>query len=296
VVTGDGPAPRVTVITATFNWATVLPYSLGSALDQTFDDFELLVIGDGCTDESADVVAAIEDPRVRWHNLATNVGHQTGPNNEGLRLAQGELVAYLGHDDLWLPEHLEVMVAAIDAGAPIVHGSSAIVWEADRPELWPPPGWTWAPGDWIPPTTAVHERALAVDAGGWRHPRETGTLPPDAELWQRLAVTAGPPRWVDRCTSVKLPAGARRDVYQERPCHEQAQWLERIRSADDPERSIVAACATTPARRRPSLRRVLRPRTRLREAGILPPVTAEQHWRAMRAFKGAGATDEDGDA
>jgi len=50
-VSGAGEAaPRVTVIMATYNWATVLPYSIGSVLDQTFTDFELLVIGDGCTD------------------------------------------------------------------------------------------------------------------------------------------------------------------------------------------------------------------------------------------------------
>ncbi|HYC91914.1 MAG TPA: glycosyltransferase [Thermoanaerobaculia bacterium] len=40
--------PRVTVIMATYNWSTVLPYSIGSVLAQTFTDFELLVIGDGC--------------------------------------------------------------------------------------------------------------------------------------------------------------------------------------------------------------------------------------------------------
>ena len=81
--------PRVTVVMATYNWATVLPYSIGSVLDQTFTDFELLVIGDGCTDESGEVVAAIGDPRVQWHNLDTNTGHQTGPNNEGIELSAG---------------------------------------------------------------------------------------------------------------------------------------------------------------------------------------------------------------
>src|SRR6185437_6930430 len=64
--------PRVTVVIATYNWATVLPYSIGSVLDQTFTDFELLVVGEGCTDESDAVVTRIGDPRVQWHNLATN--------------------------------------------------------------------------------------------------------------------------------------------------------------------------------------------------------------------------------
>ena len=68
--------PRVTVVMATYNWATVLPYSIASILDQTFTDFELLVIGDGCTGDSAEVVAGFDDPRVQWHNLPSNAGHQ----------------------------------------------------------------------------------------------------------------------------------------------------------------------------------------------------------------------------
>ncbi|MEA3032945.1 MAG: hypothetical protein QOH86_961, partial [Sphingomonadales bacterium] len=77
-------APRVSIVLATYNWSAVLPFSIGSALDQSFGDFELIVVGDGCTDDSAEVVAAIGDPRVRWVNLPANCGHQSGPNNEGL--------------------------------------------------------------------------------------------------------------------------------------------------------------------------------------------------------------------
>ena len=66
----------VTVIMPTFNWSSVLPYSIGSVLGQTFTDFELLVVGDGCTDDSAaaatslrgQLLAAIPHPRLS--NLA----------------------------------------------------------------------------------------------------------------------------------------------------------------------------------------------------------------------------------
>ena len=68
--------PRVTVVIPTFNWSTVLPYSIGSVLRQTFADFELLVIGDGCTDDSEAVVRAVGDARVRWLNLPRNTGQE----------------------------------------------------------------------------------------------------------------------------------------------------------------------------------------------------------------------------
>jgi len=82
-------SPCVTVIIPTYNWSRVLPYSIGSVLRQTFADFELLVVGDGCTDDSEQVVTAIPDPRLRWINLPVNDGHQFAPNNEGLLQARG---------------------------------------------------------------------------------------------------------------------------------------------------------------------------------------------------------------
>src|SRR6266540_368634 len=118
--------PRVTVLIPTYNWSSVLRYALRSALSQTFTDFEVVVVGDGCTDDSESVVASAGDARVRWINLPGNTGHQSGPNNEGLRQARGEIIAYLGHDDLWLPHHLAVLVDAIDATGSDVAYSLAV--------------------------------------------------------------------------------------------------------------------------------------------------------------------------
>ncbi len=232
--------PRATVVMATYNWAPVLPFSIGSVLDQTFTDFELLVIGDGCTDESADVVGAIGDPRVRWQNLEVNTGHQWGPNNAGLAQARGEIVAYLGHDDLWLPAHLETLVGVLDAGAEVAHDHALMVTAGQPLELFPPEGWTYEPGRWIPPTTLAHRRDLAVSVGGWRGPAETGGLDPEADLCQRLSTT-GDIRLAPGLSSVKLSAASRHHVYRERPHHEQQYWLGRIRSAADPEADIRAA-------------------------------------------------------
>ena len=89
--------PKVSIVIATYNMSSVLPYSVGSALGQSFADFELIVVGDGCTDDSAEVVRAIGDERLRWINLPANSGHQSTPNNKGIEAARGELIAYDEH-------------------------------------------------------------------------------------------------------------------------------------------------------------------------------------------------------
>ena len=93
---------------------------MASVQRQTFADFELLVIGDGCTDDSEAVVAAFGDPRFHWENLPQNHGHQSPANNRGLALARGKWIAYLGHDDLWMPNHLELLWRAASVLGPLM--------------------------------------------------------------------------------------------------------------------------------------------------------------------------------
>jgi glycosyltransferase involved in cell wall biosynthesis len=233
-------APRVTVVIPTYNYAEVLVYSIGSVLDQTFRDFELLVVGDGCTDNSERVATATGDPRVQWVNLPKNTGHQTGPNNEGLRRARGTFVAYLGHDDLWLPNHLEVLIAAFDAGVVAAHTTALRVSPRLPCRAEPSPGWSYTRGAWVAPTSMAIRRSRAVEVGGWRDARETGKLDPESDLLARLCDVAGPPRWIPRVTCVKLAAGERRGVYRTKPTNEQAYWLAQIRATDDPEGAIGA--------------------------------------------------------
>lgn len=238
--------PAVTVIIPTYNWATVLPWSIGSVLAQAFRDFELLVVGDGCTDESAEVVGRIRDPRLRWVNLPTNTGSQVTPNNVGIDLAVGEFIAYLGHDDLWLPNHLSNLVPLAAANSFVI-GRQLRIDPGRPPFLLPLDGWTYVPRDWVAPTSVVHRRSAAQSVGGWRFPVEGQAEDAEANLWFRMSERFGPPVIAGAVTSVKLPAAYRKDVYLERPSDEQERWWHRITAAPSTEHFVAQALAETGA-------------------------------------------------
>ena len=107
-------SPTVTVVIPTYNSSGTLRLSLETVLWQDFVDFEVWVVGDGCTDESETIVSSFGDTRVHWVNLPANSGTPSMPRNEALRHARGRLVAYLGHDDLWFPWHLSELVDCIE--------------------------------------------------------------------------------------------------------------------------------------------------------------------------------------
>ena len=130
-------------------------------------------------------MTAITDPRVRWINLAVNDGHQSAPNNEGLRQSRGSIIAYLGHDDLWLPHHLEMMVTAIDSGTDVAKSIVHMI-GAEGNILWPVYGMQrYQPGRWMPPTGVAHRRIATEIVGGWQDYRNLST-DPDTDLWLRM--------------------------------------------------------------------------------------------------------------
>ena len=225
-------SPRISVIIPTYNRSAVLRHAIASVLAQSFGDFELLVVGDCCTDDSAAVVAGFGDRRIRWFNLPANSGHQSGPNNEGLRQARGELIAYLGHDDLWLPHHLQVLAAAIDGGADIAAGLAEIVGPGGRHFDIFPQHLVYQPELWLPPSALMHRRALVERIGGWRDYREL-TIDPEVDLVARAIAAGCSLVIVPRLTTVKFPAAQRRNVYRSADDSEQATWLARM--AGDPE-------------------------------------------------------------
>lgn len=117
---------EVTVIIATYNRPAALVQALASVQRQTYPHWRALVIGDCCAEETAAALAAMNDPRIAYVNLPLRTGEQSGPNSVGMRLAGSPVAAFLNHDDLWLPDHLEIATRALQRqGADIFVGRTA---------------------------------------------------------------------------------------------------------------------------------------------------------------------------
>jgi len=211
----------VTVIVATYNRSNVLGYAIRSVLAQTRTDWELLVVGDGCTDDTAEVVASFADPRIRFVNLDPRVGDQSGPTNEGMARARGRYIALLNHDDLWFPDHLAETVAVLERTN--ADCTFSLQLEADPDGRWRVnatyPGDAWDPILCPSASTWVFRRELGPRVGRLRHRDQLFSYPTREWLWRAHSAGA---RFVPThaATVVIISSTVRRNVYAQR------QWLE----------------------------------------------------------------------
>ncbi len=105
---------KVSVVVPTFNRAYCLPETLDSVFAQTHQDFEIIIVDDGSTDDTrAMLEARYPDPRLRYVHQAN--GGVSAARNTALALVEGDFVAFLDSDDLWLPHKLELQLACFEA-------------------------------------------------------------------------------------------------------------------------------------------------------------------------------------
>jgi glycosyltransferase involved in cell wall biosynthesis len=105
--------PKVTVFIPVYNRADYIGAAIDSILAQSFTDFELLLVDDGSTDRSLEVIKSYQDPRVRVACNAANLGIPR-TRNRGLALARGEYIALLDSDDRAYPQRLAKQVEVLD--------------------------------------------------------------------------------------------------------------------------------------------------------------------------------------
>jgi glycosyltransferase involved in cell wall biosynthesis len=219
---------------ATFNRSNIIRYAIDSVRRQTWENWELLVVGDACTDDTAAVVAAYEDSRIRFWNLPKRCGEQSGPNNAGCADARGQYIAFLNHDDLWVPDYLARALRALDddPALDLVYGLNVAVHPDGTYRLrGPTPSGRYEDYAGIPASGWVFRRRLAERVGPWRAARDIYNQP--SQDWLRRAHRAGARMtFLPHLSVVSLPSGNRPRSYADRADAEHAAWAARMTTPD----------------------------------------------------------------
>lgn len=192
----DAPSdPTVSVVLPTYNRAHTVRRAIDSVLSQSYEDFELIVVDDGSTDDTVAVVNSVSDDRVQYLRFPENRGANVA-RNAGIREADGEYIAFQDSDDTWRPKKLELQVAAFDqapASVGVVYTAYYRVDDGDR--QYGPRGKETLAGDiheellkgngWFIPTAVTAVRRTCFDAVGLFDERLQRLQ--DWEMWLRLS-------------------------------------------------------------------------------------------------------------
>ena len=100
---------KVSVIIPTYNRAELLDEAIRSVLGQSYENLEIIIVDDGSTDNTREVVGSIRDKRIKYI-WTDNWGGPARPRNIGIRAAQGNFIAFLDADDYWKEKKLEVQM------------------------------------------------------------------------------------------------------------------------------------------------------------------------------------------
>ena len=111
--------PTVSVIIPTYNRANLIDKSILSVLNQTYDDFELIIIDDGSTDNTADVINGFDDERIRYIRHETNKG-LAAARNTGINFSIGVFISFQDDDDEWVTKKLEKEINVMKKSKPNV--------------------------------------------------------------------------------------------------------------------------------------------------------------------------------
>ncbi len=186
-------SPLVTVVTAAYNMARTLPLTVDSILDQTHPRVEIVVVDDGSTDDTPEVLAAYaDDPRVRVFRQE-NAG-QTVAKNRALREARGDFIGFCDADDIWVPDKLERQlplfdpegrIAVVYGGFDVIDGDGAYLRTPSFPHPTGRITGKLLADNFVHFPTALVRREVIEAAGGFD---ESLTMGIDYDLWLRISV------------------------------------------------------------------------------------------------------------
>ena len=112
--------PIVSVIIPTYNRAHLIGRAIKSVLNQTYQDFEIIVVDDGSTDNTGEIIRGFKDKRVKYIKKYKENKGSSVARNIGIKVARGKYIALLDSDDEWLPEKLDKQIKVLQSESPEV--------------------------------------------------------------------------------------------------------------------------------------------------------------------------------
>lgn len=223
-----GRTPKVSIITATYNRSEVLQWAIRSVLMQTFCDWELIIMGDACTDNTEEVVASFADPRIRFVNRSVSFKEQSGPNNDGFCLARARLIAYLNHDDLWFPDHLESLIQFLEeSSADLVYALPLSI-DTNNVPFCGYAGLHYHPDQFIPASLWLLRRELLEELGGWRAARCIRIRNPSQDFIFRAWRKVKRLMCHFRFTAIILPSCSQPNAYRNRVDKQHKELIDKM--------------------------------------------------------------------
>lgn len=120
--------PTVSVIMPTYNRAHMISKAIQTVLDQTYRDFEFIIVDDGSKDNTEEVVSSFKDERIKYIRLQKNSGTSAVPRNTGIGVARGRYLAMQDDDTEWHPQKLEKQIKAFESAPPEVGVVATAAW------------------------------------------------------------------------------------------------------------------------------------------------------------------------
>ena len=120
----------VSVIVPTYNRSGLLKNAINSILNQTYQNFEIIIIDDCSTDNTLEIVKQMKDKRIKYFKNEVSL-KATGSRNKGIENSSGDFIAFLDDDDEWYPQKLEIQLEKFkDSEVGLVYGAIDLYFEA----------------------------------------------------------------------------------------------------------------------------------------------------------------------